>query len=211
MKANNKIPVITAAVVILVVFLAYLWISGLLIPKGITNYERSSINSISTFKDINNSPSRLPPDILDNISSLQDLYHISINKWEFDPVNQNQIIVFAYDIRNDSAIKEISGKEIGNFSIRLIRDIEFENTRAEVEQELSGLKKDPAYHISWIGMVTDTSLDPIGRRAEVWVDMSTPENQKLDKTVIKGWKIFVYPMAPLPKGTRNASSPLPQK
>ena len=115
-----------------------------------------------------------------------------------DPEKKNQIILFIYDIHNESRITEIDGKEIGNYSIKVIRDTPFENTRGSVEGQLLMLKKDPAYHISWIGMVTDPSLDPIGMRAEVWVDKSTQENQRLDNTMIEGWKIRVYPMAPLP-------------
>jgi hypothetical protein len=47
-------------------------------------------------------------------------------------------------------------------------------------------------------MVTDAFGDPPGNYAEVWVYKSTPENQKLEKIVIQGWTVLVYPMAPLP-------------
>jgi len=62
-----------------------------------------------------------------------------------------------------------------------------------------------------MAMVTDTFGDLPGNYAELWVYKSTPENKKPDNAVIKGWKILVYPMAPLPINTRNFSGTNSQK
>jgi hypothetical protein len=54
------------------------------------------------------------------------------------------------------------------------------------------LKKNPDYQITDISMISDSLVDPPELHAELWCSDSTPANKKLDDTVIKGWKIFVY-------------------
>jgi hypothetical protein len=51
------------------------------------------------------------------------------------------------------------------------------------------------------------NMDPFGDHpgyyAEVWVYQLTPENEKLDNTVINGWKILIYPVSPPPQTTKT--------
>jgi hypothetical protein len=204
MTVKKQTVIVVAVIIIIAVLFVSLWIFGI-VPNKISQMEKPSENFTPTFKDTNSSPLSLPHEMQSYVSNYEDQYHFTINKWEFDPVKRNQIILFAHDIRNESMIKDLQGKQIGNYTIQIIHDKEFEENRADVEQQLVELKKNPAYQISWIGMVTDTSVDPIGQHAELWVEGSTPENKKLDNTVIKGWKILVYPMAPLPSNTDNSS------
>jgi hypothetical protein len=98
------------------------------------------------------------------------------------------INLYAIDIRNESEIKGFEGKKIGNDTIYIIHDTDFETKRSEVFAYLWELKKNPDYQISDISMVTD----PYGPYVELWCYKSTPENKKLDNTMIQGWKILVY-------------------
>jgi PKD repeat protein len=139
----------------------------------------------------------IPDDIKNVMRSLNDNQQFSISKWEFDPTTE-ELIVYTYDIGNPLAINDLQKKPVGKYSIRVIHDAEFEKNRAEVQQQLVQLQKTPDYQIAWIAMHTDTINDPPENYVELWVYKSTPENKKLDSTVIKGWKIFVLPVSQLP-------------
>lgn len=150
------------------------------------------------FKDLNSSPGKLPSEIEREMWPLELEYHFSLNKWEFDPDKKNEIILYALDIRNESLIEEIQEKQIGNFTVHIVRDSEFEKTRSEVRSYLTELRKNPEYQIAHISMVTDRISDTPGNYAELLCNGNTPENRKLDGTLVKGWRIVVYPMSPMP-------------
>jgi len=194
---NRKPLIIFVAIIIITVLFISLWISGI-IPKRMTTTEIPSGNITTAYTDTNSSITKLPQDIRHEISYYQQEFHFSVNKWEFDPVKSNEINLYAHDIRNVSLIQELQGKQIGNYTIQIIHDTEFETTRSEVESYLSGLMKNPEYKITNFGMVTDPFADPTGQYAELYCTGLTPANKKLDNTIIKGWKIKVYPMTPLP-------------
>jgi hypothetical protein len=156
-----------------------------------------SATTVPVYKDLNSSPSKLPSEIEREMWPLEHEYHFSLNKWEFDP-GRNEITLYALDIRNESLIKELQGKRISNYTIHIIRDVEFETTRAEVRSYLTELRKNPEYQIAHISMVTDRLSDTPGNYAEVWCEGETPENRKLDGTLVEGWRIVVYPMSPPP-------------
>lgn len=189
--------IITAAIIIIAILFACLWIIGIH-PKGVITIENSSANVTFTYKDTNSSLIKLPSEIQNEISYYEGQYHFTIDKWEFDPEQSKQIILYAHDIRNASSIEDLQGKRIGKYTIFIIHDTEFETTRAEVEAYLIELKKNPDYQIARISMITDSFVDPTGHYAELWCDSSTIENKKLDNTTIKGWKILIYPMSPPP-------------
>jgi|WetSurMetagenome_2_1015567.scaffolds.fasta_scaffold43469_2 hypothetical protein len=205
MIIKNRISLIAvAAIIIITVFLGYLWITGI-IPKGLP-VDNVSVHRIPEFKDVNMSLNKLPPETYGEIRTLERKNSFTLDKWEFKSAKSSEINLYAHDIRNESAINALQGKIIGNYTIQIIHDTEFEAIRADVEQQLAELKKIPDYHISRIGMVTDTNIDPAEHNVELWVDMSTPENKKLDNTVIKGWKIHVYPMSRPPTTQRTKIS-----
>lgn len=167
--------------------------------------EKLPENFTHEFKDINSSPVLLPIDVQHEIRHYS-VQNFTLDKWEFNPVKRNEIILYAHDIRNENAINKLQGKQIGNYTIRIIHDTEFETTRAEIEEYLAQLRKNPDYQIAGISMVTNPFENPTGHYAELWCYSSTPENKKLDNTMIKGWKIFVYPLPPLPKNSPPNSS-----
>jgi len=118
----------------------------------------------------------------------------SINDWEFDP-NTKEFVVYVHDIKDEHVIDSYQNKTIGDNTVRIVYDKEFEINRVNVEKQLFELKKDSDYQISWIGMVTHTMSEPSEKSVEMWVYKSTPQNQKMDGTVIQGWTIHVYPMS----------------
>ena len=199
---NQKPRILIAAIIFIAILLMFMWISGIF-PKGMAIPRNSSINISPAFIDKNSSPSKLPPDIQNDIEQIARNYIFTINKWEFDPVKRDEIIFYAYDIRNESSIENLQGKQIGNYTLKIIHDTEFETTRSEVNEYLNGLGKNPDYQINSISMVTDRINDPPENHAELWVYKSTPENKKLDNAVIKGWKILVYPVSSPPYTTKT--------
>ncbi|HUT39304.1 MAG TPA: hypothetical protein VMW77_08390 [Methanoregula sp.] len=206
MTTKNRIPlIVTAAIITIAILFVGLWMLGNLLPKGVTTSDKASGNFTPELKITNNISKELPSPDLKKFQALQAQFGFS--KWEFDPVKK-EMTLYAYDIQNESVIKNLQGKQIDNYTIQIIHDTEFKTTRAEVQKQLIKLRKNPEYQIDGIFMVTDAFGDPPGNYAELWVYKSTPENKKLDNTVIMGWKILVYPMAPLPTDAGNSSKPI---
>ncbi|MCK9593218.1 MAG: hypothetical protein M0Q91_14535 [Methanoregula sp.] len=126
---------------------------------------------------------------------LMDNYgRFAISKWEFDQINE-KMIFYTYDIRDKRAINDLQGTLVDNYTIQMIHDTEFETTRADVQKQLIEFRNNPEYQIGGISMVTDAFGDPAGNYAELWVYDLTPENKKIDNTVINGWTILVYPVS----------------
>jgi hypothetical protein len=186
--------IITAAITVVAITFIYLWILGA-IPNGMASIGKPSINNASKLTDANFSLIKLPADIQHEIRHYETKHHFTLDKWEFDSRKNNEINLYAHDIRNESAIEDLQGKQIGNYTIHIIHDTEFETKREEVEAYLTQLRKNPDYQIAWIGMVTDTTGDSPKKYVELWVYESTPKNKKLDNTVIQGWTIHVYPVS----------------
>lgn len=118
----------------------------------------------------------------------------TINNWEFDPAKK-ELIVYVHDIKNKNAYDKLDGRFNSNYSVRIVHDTEFEEIREDVEQQLVDLRQNPNYQIAWIGTVTDTNGDVPRKSVELWVYKSTPENEKIDNTVIQGWIIHVHPIS----------------
>jgi hypothetical protein len=191
-QENRKSLIITIVILLIAVFLISLLMSGVF-QMEMTSPHNPLINKSPDFMDANSSPSKLPSDVKQDIDGISRDVVFSVNKWEFDPVKKDTIILYTYDIRNKSLIENLQGKQIRNYTLRIIHDIEFETTRKDVSDYLYDLRKNPDYQVNSVYMVTDRINYPPGNNAEVWVYNSTPENMKLDKTMIKGWKISVYP------------------
>jgi len=156
---NQKPLILTAAIIFIAILLMFMWISGIF-PKGMAIPRNSSTNISPAFIDKNSSPSKLPPDIQKDIEQIARNYIFTINKWEFDPVKRDEIIFYVHDIRNESSIEDLQGKQIGNYTLKIIHDTEFETTRSEVNAYLNELGKNPDYQIAWIAMHIDTINDP---------------------------------------------------
>lgn len=183
------------------ILIAFLLISISIIEKNPLipgKTEHPSINNLVLVQNKNYSVSQLPIDLRYEVRRISQNNQFSIHKWEFDPTNRNQVFLYVSDIRNTSIFEEYQGKQVGNYTIRLIHDTEFETSRSEVELYLNQLMKNPDYQIATFSMVTDTTVNPPEYNVELWCYKTTPENQKLDHMIIKGWKILVFPAAPLP-------------
>jgi len=190
----QSLLVFVGIVIIVAVIVAYLGISGILIQEGTIPSEKP-ITIVST---ISTNPNILPeslasPELLEQLKNLNLQYHdFAINKWGIDP-NTNEIILYMNNIRNQSQIDDLQGTHICNYTIRIIHDTEFEKIRDEVYNNLTLLRKDSRYQINTINMGTNAFgiSDSPRYYAEVWVNELTPENQKLDNTMIQGWRIQI--------------------
>lgn len=204
MTMKNRIMlIITAAIIIIAVFCVILWMSGLLISTKNTTIKTPTANGTPELADMDPRLTQCSPEVQNEIQTLSKKYSIPSNKWRFDPLN-NEINLYAHDIRNESTVEELRAKHIGNCTLFIIHDTEFETTREEVRAYLTTLWKNPDYQIASTDMTTDTLNNPPENYVELWVYRTTPENKKLDNAVIKGWKILVYPVAPLPAETTNS-------
>lgn len=201
---NNRPPMIIIAVIIIIaIFLASLLLSDIF-PMGRTTMEKTPENFTHVFKDNNSSPNLLPHEIRQEIQQ-HKRKNFTLNKWEFNLAKRNEINLYVHDIRSENAINEFQGEQIGNYTIHLIHDTEFEASRAEVFNYLWGLRKNPVYQINSVSMTTDRINDPPENIAEVWAYKSTPENKALDNTIIKGWRIQIFVCCAVPSltGTLN--------
>jgi len=201
---KNRIPlVIAAAMIIVAILFVYLWISGIF-PKGMTTTEKPSGNITPELNNTNTSLKNFPPEIRGEIQTLAGKYSLALNIWGFDPIN-NEINLYAYGIPNESAFSDLHGRQIGNYTVHIINYTEILNARDEVYNQLFQIQKKQEYQIAHISMMKDIFSDPKEYTVELWAYNSTPENKKLDNMVIKGWKIQVYPMSPIPSDTGSTS------
>ena len=193
---KNRIPLnITLAIIAVAIIIVCLGMSGIFLPNETTHDVKPPINGTPVFKNIDN-PNReisASPELLKELRSLNFRSRgFGINNWEFGP-HPNEITLYVNDIKNQSEILDLQGKQLGNYTIHIIHDTEFEDTRTEVIEQLRKLQKDTKYQIAMIEMSSGAFGDPPGNFAEVWVYQLTPENKKLDGTVMNGWTILVYP------------------
>jgi len=128
------------------------------------------------------------------VQSMDRNDQFTLNKWEFNPTS-NEVMFYVFDVKDESMMNDLQGKQVGNYTIHVIHDSEFEDVRENVSQQLRQLMDNPDYQIAEIGMITDRVNDPPGNYVDLWVYKSTPENNGLDNTVINGWTIRVYPVS----------------
>lgn len=170
-------------------------------PIPAQSYPQGSIVSKTGKTFINNQD--IPDDLKNELRLLNDNGLFTISKWEFDPTSK-ELVVYAYDIGKLQMIDGIHIKSVGEFSVRMIHDMEFEKNRTDTRQQLGELMKNSDYQIASIDMTTDTLNDPPENYVELWVYKSTPENKKLNNTVMNGWKILVYPVSPPPSDNEKS-------
>lgn len=216
MKIQSLLVIVGIVIIVAVIF-AYLGMSGILIQEGTIPSEKpiTIVPTISTNPDI--LPEGLAsPELLEQLKNLNLQNHdFAINKWGIDP-NANEITLYVNNIRNQSQIDDLQGSHISNYTVRIIHDTEFEKVRDAVYYNLTQLRRDSRYHINTINMGTNAFGISNSPRyyAEVWVDELTPENQKLDNTMMQGWRIQIlkpsfYPenYKPLTISTTSGTSP----
>ena len=201
---KKQIPLIITAVIILIaIFFVYPWMPEIIL-KGRVTTDSSTVNNTPETNRTNYDLQFFPPEIREDILNHAKKYSVNVSHWGFDPLN-NEINIYAYGIDNESTTNDLKGQQIGNYTIHIINGSEILNAQDEVIQQLSQLRENPKYQIAHISMVTDPFSDPKGYYAELWCYSSTPENKELDNMVIRGWKIQVYPVSPIPSNTGNSS------
>jgi len=203
MITDSQKKLMTVTLIFLIaIFFTYLWISGFF-QTSMTILNNSSPGASHNYSDLNASPSKLPSGIKPDIEKVSQENFFVVNTWEFDPEKKDTIILFVIDIRNESAVADLQGMKIKNYTITLIHDSEFDKTQQEVSDYLWNLGKNPDYQINAVWMSVNRLNNLPENNAEVWVYKSTPENEKLDNTMIKGWRIRVYPVSSPPLTTQT--------
>lgn len=204
---KGGIPSIVIAIIIAIVFFfAGFWMSGMLSKIEPAPPENFTAISVPGLNNTDIRGDKLPsPELANEFRALASRYSIAFSRWKFDPI-KNEITLYDYPTFNENAVKELQGKQIGNYTIRIQHDTEFVTTREEVRKQLIEFRKIPDYQINSISMLTDPFGDPPGNFAELWVYQSTSENKKLNNMVIQGWRIQVYPMSPIPTSDGNTST-----
>lgn len=192
--------VVIGIIVIFVISIAYFGIAGIH-NKGGTTATENPVSTVPTKLTIQYiTPEKTAsPELLKQLRRLIIRNNdFGIHKWEFGP-NTDEIILYAYAIKNESIIENFTGTKINNYTIRIIHDTEFERNQHVLVQKLTLLQQDSRYQIDHFYTV----VDPFGNHPEdtieLWVVALTPENRKLDNTEMDGWKVVVYPITtPIP-------------
>jgi hypothetical protein len=196
---NRILLVVIGIIIIFIIGVVYYEIVGVYSKGGTTAIENPITTVPTNFTNQNITPEKTAsPELLYQLS-LFSLRHkdFGIHKWEYGS-NTDEITLYAYGIKNESVIENLQGTRVNNYSIRIIHDTEFERKQHELVQKLNLIQQDSRYQIDHFYTV----VDPFGNHSEytieLWVVALTPENKRLDNTIINGWKIVVYPMSPLP-------------
>ena len=125
------------------------------------------------------------------VQSVERNTRFTLNTWKFNSTS-NEIMFYVHDILDNSSASDLEGKKIGNYTIHISHDSEFEATRSGVFQQLMQYREDPAYQIANVAMITDRINDSPANYAELWVDKFTLENKELDNMMINGWTLKIY-------------------
>lgn len=198
---KNRISLIVIGIIIIfVIVVAYYGIASVYSEGGTTTTEKPVSTVPTNLINKNTSQEKtITPELLDQLRTLSFKYHfLFVHKWEFGP-NPDEITLYTYSIKNESQIENLQGTKINNYTIRIIHDTEFERNQLEVVQKLTLLQQDSRYQIDHFYTVVDPWGNHPEDTIELWVDVLTTENRKLDNSEMDGWKIVVYPMSgPLP-------------
>jgi hypothetical protein len=198
---KNWISLIFIGIIfIFVIGVVYYGIAGVYSKGGTTATENPMATVPTKLTNQNITPEKTASPELLNQLSLFSMHHkdFGIHKWGFGP-DTDEIILYAYAVKNESIIENLQGTKINNYSIRIIHDTEFERDQHELVQKLTLIQQDSRYQIDHFYTV----VDPFGNHPEdtieLWVVALTPENRKLDNTEMDGWKVVVYPIStPVP-------------
>jgi len=82
------------------------------------NEQIPSITFTPASKDTNSSLKEFPPEIQGEIQTLTEKYSIPPECWWFDR-GENKIYLFSSGIPDKNAIKDLQGKQIGNYTIHI--------------------------------------------------------------------------------------------
>jgi hypothetical protein len=117
-------------------------------PEQLPTHEKDT--NIGEIK--NGLPDQLPEDLRRELEAIQLNITFEIRTWEFDPDN-NQVIIHAYDIINENEVNYLQGRQVGNWTIRVVHDVGYEEEKDRVRAELMEMEnmrlyRDQGYSIS---------------------------------------------------------------
>lgn len=194
MKRSVLILIILMAIAI--IFCSSFWIFST-IKKNIKGFDPLT-PSLRTYPNTWEERKNVTKDLPDSLKNETDelIFHgkFGISKWGVDPNNQ-QLIIYVYNIQDQNEIDNLQNKKIGNWTISIIHDLEIEIENKEIYAELKRMENNSDLQVAGVEMT------PADKKITMWVSKSTPENQKLNGAVIKGWTVEVY----------LADSPFPPK
>lgn len=152
----------------------------------------------------NMTPDGVPKEVREELKDLRrgENRTFSISKWGFDPDNK-RVVLYAYSIgseerrvQDEKGMEALQGREIGDWTLTVSHDVDYEKERKQVAAELMQFRKDhPELEI--LGCITSpTTID-------MWVANLTPENEALNGTVMHGRTVLVN-WSPVDYGLRMA-------
>jgi hypothetical protein len=155
----------------------------------------------NTWEERKNVTNDLPDTLKKEIDKLILDKKFGISKWGVD-LNNQQLIIYAYNIQNRDEMEKLQNKKIGNWTINIIEDTEIEMETNEVYTELKRMEN--TYDLQVAGV----EIAPSEKKITMWVSNTTPDNQKLNGTQIKGWTVEVYlagpPISPMTNLTNQS-------
>lgn len=185
---KRSVVIIIILVIILIVFCSGLWLFNVLKTRNMEGSETmtQSLHLYpNTWEERKNVTKDLPDILKNEVDELILHAKFGISKWGVDPDNQ-QLIIYAYNIQNQDETNKLQNKKIGNWTIRIVHDTEIETEIKEVYTELKRMEN--TYDLQ----VACVETAPSEKKITMWVSNSTPDNQKLNGTQIKGWTVEVY-------------------
>ena len=120
--------------------------------------------------------------------------NLIVSRWEIDLVNKT-FLVYTYTKTDPDVVRTIEEKSVNNWTIEIIYDTEFVDRMNNVSSEIHN---NPGMKVSGIQWSIDGCQNPPVYEALIYVSEYTPENQRLNGTVIDGWKFSVYRAASYP-------------
>ncbi len=129
-------------------------------------------------------PDEFPEEVREELKDLRrgNNRTFSISKWGFDP-DKKLVVVYAYSrseermVQDKKGMEALQGRKIGDWTLTVIHDVDYEKEREQVAAELLQFQKEhPELEI--VGCITSpTTID-------MWVRNLTPDNEVLNGTVM---------------------------
>jgi hypothetical protein len=192
MKNSRTMFFLIAGILLSLVFLAGCVLPHQILPvpaKQSMNLQNLSDAAFITLDDANWSAfKQFPPEIRNDIWDYAEKYSIPFVNWGFDPVN-DEIDLSAYDFHDTNAINDLNEKKIGNYTIHIFNETELKKEESVVRAYFTELGKKPEYQIDNINLETHSGRSYI----TLYYNVSTTENQKIQNSNYKGWKVITVP------------------
>ena len=156
-------------------------------------------NDIQTV-EMGNVPTELPLELKSEMENMAG-NNLPVSRWGIDSINKTFLIYSYYktnstiSVINGPELLSLDGKRVNNWTIKIVYDTAFVDHMNNISNEIHN---NPEMKVSGIQWSIDGYQNPPVYEARVYVFDYTPENQKLNGTVIDGWKFSVYRAASYP-------------